>query len=61
MASRNGVIACAAALLLALATLSSVRAQDPIKIGVIVPLAGPSAAIGQEDLKVIQFARQHGT
>jgi branched-chain amino acid transport system substrate-binding protein len=39
-----------------MATLSSVRAQEPIKIGVILPLTGPSAAIGQEDLKGIQLA-----
>src|SRR4051794_14879098 len=52
----NSLIACAAALLLGLAGLSSVRAQEPIKIGVILPLTGPSAAIGQEDLKGIQLA-----
>jgi branched-chain amino acid transport system substrate-binding protein len=52
----NNLIACAAALLLGLATLSSVRAQEPIKVGVILPLTGPSAAIGQEDLKGIQLA-----
>lgn len=58
MASRkpNSLIACAAALLLGLATLSSVRAQESIKVGVILPLTGPSAAIGQEDLKGIQLA-----
>lgn len=32
------------------------QSREPIKIGVILPLTGPSAAIGQEDLKGIQFA-----
>jgi branched-chain amino acid transport system substrate-binding protein len=52
----NGLIASAAALMLGMSIASPVRAQEPIKIGVILPLTGPSAAIGQEDLKGIQFA-----
>jgi len=32
------------------------QSGEPIKIGVILPLTGPSAAIGQEALKGIQFA-----
>jgi branched-chain amino acid transport system substrate-binding protein len=35
---------------------ASAQSREPIKIGVILPLTGPSAAIGQEDLKGIQFA-----
>ncbi len=32
------------------------QANEPIKIGVILPLTGPAAAIGQEDLRGIQLA-----
>src|SRR5689334_20407308 len=52
----NGLVAVAAGILLAFAASSAVRAQEPIKIGVILPLTGPAAAIGQEDLKGIQLA-----
>jgi branched-chain amino acid transport system substrate-binding protein len=51
-----GVTAFVLALLLSIVTLSGVRAQEAIKIGVILPLTGPAAAIGQEDLKGIQLA-----
>jgi len=50
------LIACVAALLLCVMAPSGVRAQEAIKIGVILPLTGSSAAIGQEDLKGIQLA-----
>jgi branched-chain amino acid transport system substrate-binding protein len=46
----------AAVLLGLLSTPSRAFAQEPVKIGVILPLTGSSAAIGQEDLKGIQFA-----
>jgi branched-chain amino acid transport system substrate-binding protein len=35
---------------------ATAQSREPIKIGVILPLTGSSAAIGQEDLKGIQFA-----
>src|SRR4051812_22068177 len=58
MANRKliGLARLCATLLFCLASLSSVMAQEPIKIGVILPLTGPSAAIGQEDLNGIQLA-----
>lgn len=35
---------------------SAAQSSGPIKIGVILPLTGPAAAIGQENLKGIQLA-----
>jgi branched-chain amino acid transport system substrate-binding protein len=53
---RNILVVATAALALGLFGATCARAQEPIKIGVILPLTGPSAAIGQEDLKGVQFA-----
>jgi branched-chain amino acid transport system substrate-binding protein len=54
----SGVIRIAAAILglFGVAMPAVAQGPEPIKIGVILPLTGPSAAIGQEDLKGIQFA-----
>lgn len=51
------VFVIAAAALAATSAMVASRAEDaPIKIGVVLPLTGPSAAIGQENLKGIQLA-----
>lgn len=60
MTSRNWIaVAGAAIALFGLAGgTDNVKAQtrEPVKIGVILPLTGPAAAIGQENLRGIQLA-----
>ena len=53
----SAVFVIGAAALAATTAMVASRAENaPVKIGVVLPLTGPSAAIGQENLKGIQLA-----